>query len=129
MGLIRTFKIVSTAAFLFLASDASAGDIGSLSGTLELPRTSPAPPLWGRDPFRPLIRKIAAPDTVLKAIFYNPQRPSAIINGHIVYIGSEVGGQKVIDIGRAHVILQDESGRVRLEISDIPEIGDGIKKK
>lgn len=128
-GIASKALSLSFAVFLFSASAALPAEERPLSGTLELPRTTGAPVEWGRDPFVPLVKKVAAPDTVLKAVIYNPENPSAIINGHIVYVGSEIGGQKVIDIGRTHVILQGEYGRVRLEISETPERADALKEK
>lgn len=74
---------------------------------------------WGRDPFAPLAARgahgAAAALLTLGAIFYNPARPSALINGRIVYRGSVIDGQKVVDIGKTHVILQKEGGQTRLE--------------
>ncbi len=63
----------------------------------------------------------------LVAIFYNKERPSAIIDNRIVYIGSVIDGQKVIDIREGHVILQGKEGRIRLEIADIAGISDERK--
>lgn len=100
----------------------------SLSLRNALPETKAEPLAWGRDPFVPEVR-IAGPSTGpqqeelrLKAVFYNETRPSAIINEHIVYKGSLVGGQKIVDIGRTHVILLGENGSIRLELTEIPEL-------
>jgi hypothetical protein len=100
----------------------------SLTIALDLPPTKSTPVPWGRDPFVPLLAEVTAPDMALKAIFYHASRPSAIINADIVYEGSTVNGQKVIDIGRTHVILQSVSGRIRLELASLPELTDGDEK-
>lgn len=95
----------------------------SLSYAGKLPPTKSLPLAWGRDPFVPVLKASGAPpDLRLAAVFYNPRSPSAIINDRIVYIGSVVKGQKVIDIGRTHVILQGENGQVKIQIADIPEL-------
>lgn len=95
----------------------------SLSTTLELPKTRPAPLKWGRDPFVPLVKGSASADLALSAIIYSKDNPSAIINGLILYRGSTVKGQKIIDIGPTHVILHGEGGRTRLEITSVQERG------
>jgi hypothetical protein len=87
-----------------------------------LPPTGPPALKWGKDPFVPLLRQATgAPELRLKAILYNDTNPSAIVNDAIVYRGSAVAGQKIIDIGKTHVILQGESGTIRLEIAGVPE--------
>ncbi|MFQ5464983.1 MAG: hypothetical protein ACE5EI_03555 [Thermodesulfobacteriota bacterium] len=98
---------------------------GSLSHTLKVP--GPATPglRWGRDIFAPLVKDVSkGPDVRLTAIFYNAERPSAIVNDRIVYKGSDLDGQKVVDIGKTHVILLGESGTTRLEIAGVPEFPD-----
>lgn len=87
---------------------------------------------WGKDPFVPAV-VVQGPagtaiDLKLTAVFYSAQNPSAIVNDRIVYRGSFVKGQKVIDIGSTHVILQGDRGRLRLELSEIPELQDANKK-
>lgn len=101
----------------------------SLSYTVQVPPTKKPQLSWGRDLFVPLVRRGVATDLRLTAIFYNNVKPSAIINGNIVYIGGFVNGQKVIDIGKTHVILLGESGRIRLDIAGLAELGDGAKQK
>lgn len=103
------------------------GEDTSLSFTDELPPTKKPDIPWGRDPFVPAIRGVRAPGMRLVAIFYNKERPSAIIDNRIVYIGSVIDGQKVIDIREGHVILQGKEGRIRLEIADIAGISDERK--
>lgn len=119
-------KTVITAVFLAALSTAAPGICApaeeSLSHIGKLPPTKAEPLVWGKDPFVPAIKHVAAPDMRLKAIFYNPEKPSAIISDRIVYRGSTVDGQKVIEIGRTHVILQGESGILRLELAEIPEL-------
>jgi len=86
---------------------------------------------WGKDPFVPGLKAGArgeAAEVKLTAVFYNRENPSAIINDRIIYRGSLVSGQKVIDIGMTHVILQGENGPIRLELAEIPELRDVNKK-
>jgi len=109
-----------------LAQPALSARRESLSARGVMPESGTERLEWGRDPFVPLISGVAAPGMRLTAIFYNRKRPSAIVNDKIVYKGSVVGGQKVIDIGKSHVILQNEAGRIRLEIAEVPEfLNDG----
>lgn len=106
---------------LFICSPASAGE--SLSYAGKLPPTKSLPLTWGKDPFVPALKTASAPpDMKLTAIFHNSKNPSAIINDRIVYIGSLVKGQKVIDIDRTHVILQGENGTIKIDIAEIPEL-------
>ncbi len=98
----------------------------SLSHVMELPENrGSAAANWGRDIFVPLLKGIeSAPELRLSAIFFNTERPSALINDTLVHKGSLVGGQKVVDIGRTHVILQGNIGTIRLEIAGVPELED-----
>lgn len=125
----RALQTILLAALLVVgacAPTALANEV-SLAGTIELPPLESEPRGWGRDPFVPLVAEAEAPAFALKAIFFNGSRPSAIINSRIVYVGSRIDGQKVVDIGRTHVILQGESGTVRLEMASLPEFDDGGK--
>jgi hypothetical protein len=108
---------------------ASAGTV-ALSYRLQLPPDRGSRALsWGKDPFVPAILGAGAPiDLKLTAVFYSAQNPSAIVNDRIVYKGSLVRGQKVIDIGPAHVILHGDRGRLKLELSETPELQDANKK-
>lgn len=123
----RALVITLLAAAFNAAGGASFAE-ESLSLRNPLPETKAEPLAWGRDPFIPEVRASGGPSTgpaqelKLKAVFYNETRPSAIINEHIVYKGSLLGGQKIVDIGRTHVILQGENGVVRLELADMPEL-------
>jgi hypothetical protein len=129
-SIITTALLVSTAAASYPATASPTGSASdlrphSLSYTAELPETDSRAHVWGRDIFTPLVRGIeSAPDLRLKAVFFNTDNPSAIINDRIVYAGSLVDGQKVVDIGRTHVILQGNIGTIRLEITGISEPGD-----
>lgn len=85
---------------------------------------------WGKDPFVPAIKpsvKQSSDGLKLTAVFYNAKNPSAIINDTIVYRGSLVAGQKIIDIGMTHVILQAENGPMRLDLAEIPELRNANK--
>lgn len=123
---MRLIYAIAAAVFVF-AAIAHAGE-ESLSYTGDLPPTKVFTTGWGKDPFEPLVKNVSSPDMKLAAIFYNEQKPSAIINDRIVYKGSLVKGQKVIDIGLTHVILQGESGTIRLELADIQGMRDVVKE-
>lgn len=103
------------------------GQESSLSHKSALPPAKDTRVKWGRDPFAQAGKTAAPLDMRLTAIFYNVERPSAIINERIVYRGSEISGQKVIDIGHTHVILQTSVGRIRLDIAGAPELHDAAK--
>lgn len=124
-------KLLTALAFvtLMLPLTAAAG-LDALSYRLQMPPDRGTRALsWGKDPFVPAIREAGeAIDLKLTAVFYNARNPSAIVNDRIVYRGSLVRGQKVIDIGSTHVILHGDRGRLRLELSEIPELQDANKK-
>ena len=52
-------------------------------------------------------------DAALGLILYAPERKLAIIDGHIVQIGDDVRGARVIDITLTTVLLRDGQGRLR----------------
>ncbi|MEK6531726.1 MAG: hypothetical protein AABZ23_04445 [Deltaproteobacteria bacterium] len=108
-------------------SPATTGDKISISYVLDIPATEAHEAPWGRDIFVPLSAggKAVAPGLKITAIFFSRTRPSAIINNSIVYVGSSLNGQKVVDIGEGHVILEDAKGQMRLEIPR--EFGTGKK--
>ena len=65
-------------------------------------------------------RRAAAPqetllpfDAALGTILYAPERKLALIDGHIVQIGDDVRGARVIDITLTTVLLRDAQGRLR----------------
>ncbi len=102
----------------------------SLSYMGKVPPSKPTALGWGKDPFVPLVvqlTEVKDKKTVtgsmlrLTAVFFSDVRPSAIVNDKIVYVGGVVDGQKIVDIGRTHVILHGVSGRVRLDIAGGPE--------
>lgn len=103
----------------------------ALSYRLQLPPDRGSRALsWGKDPFVPAIKGAGdSIDLKLTAVFYSAQNPSAIVNDRIVYKGSLIRGQKVIDIGSTHVILHGDRGRLRLELSETPELQDANKKE
>ncbi|MBI5344074.1 MAG: hypothetical protein HZB83_01860 [Deltaproteobacteria bacterium] len=118
-------------AFLYLSPQANGAEPESLSASVPLPPAPQAKLAWGRDPFTPVISGIDEANLRLMAIFFNDIRPSAIINGKIVYVGGAVNGHKIIDIGKGHVILHGEAGTIRLEVAGIvrPEGANDAKKK
>ncbi|MEK7680085.1 MAG: hypothetical protein AAB356_07820 [Deltaproteobacteria bacterium] len=123
------YALILTAPFIGIPAHALEDRMVSLSLRIEFLPQAGGIRAWGRDPFIPLAGKAGVePGLKLTAIFYNTEKPSAIVNGSIVYAGSAVAGQKVIDIGRTHVILQGEKGPVRLDISGLVEIKDVLRK-
>lgn len=115
---------------VLIASAAAQSAQQSLSYAGKIPPSTPVAPAWGRDPFVPLaVHETAVSDKKpgvgpglrLTAVFFSDVRPSAIINDRILYVGGMVEGQKIVDIGRTHVILHGVSGRVRLDIAGGPE--------
>ncbi len=104
------------------SKEPDAGVTESLTFMADLPAPPVAAVHWGRDPFVPLINGAGTAKVKLTAIFFNELSPSAIINGDIVYKESIVGGQKVVDIGKTHVILQGISGRIILEIASLSKL-------
>lgn len=120
--LIMTLAVFTALAATLPDRCLSADEPRSLSHTMELPSAGREEPDWGRDLFRPLVSDVIGPDIRLEAVFYNRENPSAIVNGAIVYRGSTVEGQKVVDIGRTHVILRGELGTIKLEIAGVPEL-------
>ncbi len=113
--------------FSYGATMAVGGQEASLSHKAALPLTKDTRIKWGRDPFVQAGKTSVPFDMRLTAIFYNAERPSAIINERIVYRGSLISGQKIIDIGPTHVILQTSAGRIRLDIAGAPELLDAAK--
>jgi hypothetical protein len=115
--------------FLTLPTATDAG-VDPLSYRLRMPPDRGERALdWKKDPFVPAVHESVGQDGFrLTAVFYNAKNPSAIVNDRIVYRGSLVRGQKVVDIGVTHVILHGDRGRLRLELSEIPELQDANKK-
>lgn len=121
------------AASILMLPGATGWAAESISVRLPLPEArAPHKSLaWGRDPFIAPEKGTASKAggaLTLTAVFYGAKSPSAIINDRIVYRGSQVFGQKVIDIGLTHVILQGENGRFRLDLADLPELRNADKK-
>lgn len=52
-------------------------------------------------------------DAVLGTILYSPDRRLAIIDGHIVGLGDEVRGARIVDITPGAVSLRDAQGKLR----------------
>ena len=82
-----------------------------------LTRDLQAPPV---SPRRPSERRTATREdtplpfeAALGTILYAPERKLAIIDGHIVQIGDDVRGARVIDITQTTVLLRDAQGRLR----------------
>jgi hypothetical protein len=73
-----------------------------------VPRVTP--PLRPRAEPREATEGFAA---VLGTILYSPERRLAIVDGHIVGLGDEVRGARVVDIAPTSVLLLDKGGRLR----------------
>lgn len=124
-------KVAAVAAMLFPATAFAGAESLSYRTDLPISTAEKRGAQWGKDPFVPVVKsslKQSSNDLKLTAIFYNGKSPSAIINDRIVYRGSLVGGQKIIDIGMTHVILQAENGPMRLDLAEIPELRNVNKK-
>ena len=127
-------RLLMTAAVSVMLVPATAlAGAESLSYRTELPISTAQKRVsqWGKDPFVPAVKSsLKGPSEGLRltAIFYNAKNPSAIINERIVYRGSLLDGQKIIDIGMTHVILQAENGPMRLDLAEIPELRNVNKK-
>ena len=63
---------------------------------------------------RPPPEEVPLPfDAVLGTILYGPDRKLAIVDGHIVQVGADVRGARVVDITPNAVFLRDRQGRLR----------------
>lgn len=56
------------------------------------------------------------PPLRLQAVFFNPARPSAIINGNTVFVGSQIGDSRVSEIGAGRVTLVHEGRATVLKL-------------
>jgi hypothetical protein len=63
----------------------------------------------------------AAGGTGLKGIFWDSQKPFAIIGDSVVREGDDIEGKKVIKIDKDSVVLEDESGQTVLRLEGISE--------
>lgn len=99
----------------------------SLSDVAAVPKTIPQKSIrllsWGKDPFVSPIKDgkgaVMPSSLKLSAILYAKDKPSAIINKDIVYIGDVIDGQKIVDIKKGYVILQNKMETYKLEINKI----------
>ncbi len=91
-------------------------EVESLSRTRAVPESDKVEFRWGRDPFVPIVDTGGPPGLQLKAVFFNKQRPSAIIGEKILYRGDSIDDLKVIDIGKDYVILRGEGADLRLTL-------------
>ncbi len=114
----KALIVVSLFIFSLLADKVAMAESLSFTGKVETKKKSLI--RWKKDPFRPLIGAYKDSHLKLEAILYNKKKPSAIIDGEIVYIGGAIKGEKVIDIQKGHVILHGKSGSVRLELATMP---------
>ena len=72
-----------------------------------------------RDPFVPLVARggpspSALPGFTVQALLYDKARPMAIINDAVVTIGDEVGGARVVEIGKSDVVVEYGGERITL---------------
>ena len=78
--------------------------------------------LWANDPTRPDIVKPAG--KVAKAIQnlrltmvrMSDTKPSATINGRLLYVGDSIGGYRVSSISAKQVLLTNNKGQLRLNL-------------
>ncbi len=80
------------------------------------PQLPPAPPqaAVSAPVRRPPPEEVPLPfDAVLGTILYGPDRKLAIVDGHIVQVGADVRGARVVDITPNAVFLRDRQGRLR----------------
>ena len=80
------------------------------------PAASPAPPASSTalPVRRPPPDEVALPfDATLGTILYAADRKLAIVDGHIVQVGDEVRGARVVDITPNAVVFRDRQGRLR----------------
>jgi hypothetical protein len=73
---------------------------------------------FGRNPFKPASIAKAATRLVLSGILWDSSRPSAIINGEIAEVGTEVSGSKIVKITRHSVTLHDGKKYITLTIEE-----------
>lgn len=81
---------------------------------------------WGGNPFEmerhtpaptPASTSAAAPlSYVVSGILWDAQTPSAVVNGRLVGPGDDLGGWKVIEIQKTHVILSDGTTTQTLKV-------------
>ena len=63
---------------------------------------------WGRNPFVPKAApEIKGSDIILDGIMWDKENPKAIINNAIVGIGDEIKGNRIIEIEKESVTLND----------------------
>jgi PQQ-like domain len=58
--------------------------------------------------------KPAGPEYKLEGIFYNPKKPSAVINGDLVYVGSRVEDGSVVAIDSESATVVTSAGQTNL---------------
>jgi type II secretory pathway component PulC len=71
---------------------------------------------WGKNPFLPkeVSARRSSVTLILNGIVWDPKQPSAVINDHIVGVGDEVLGSKVVAISQNRVVLNN--GREDFEL-------------
>ncbi len=73
--------------------------------------TNTMPAVAANEPPKPPLHK-------LQGIFFNPARPSAVVNGKTVFVGSVVGNSRVADITRETVTLISATSTNVLSLSE-----------
>lgn len=72
---------------------------------------------WGRNPFAPVEASVrVVTKLTLNGIMWDEERPLAIINDNVVGIGGKVGENRVVDIKKDSVILNDGTGNFELRL-------------
>ena len=126
----RTQAAAPTAVAGASATAGTSGGFG-LAGPVTMPPPPPVDlsvaPAWNRDPFRragveaprpedvtpAAAAPMAAPDPVVGAIMFSPERRLAIVNGRITGVGDRLDGGIVADITRDAILVRDLEGDER----------------
>lgn len=77
---------------------------------------------WGRDPFRrnaspAVVSESNTPGWILNGILYDETDPSAIIDGKLVKVGTEINGARVLNIRKKAVTLDINGSSVELTLA------------
>lgn len=72
---------------------------------------------WGRNPFSPVEAPVkVVTKLTLNGIMWDEERPLAIINDNVIGIGGKVGENRVVEIKRNSVILNDGISNFELNL-------------
>lgn len=72
---------------------------------------------WGRNPFiLKEVREKKKAELALNGILWDKDNPKAVINDAIVGVGDSIGENKIVSIEQDHVILNDGTSDIKLEL-------------